>query len=156
MFAAPDGLLLQAVASLKKMRFYWRNEQTPLTGYAGWIGHIDPKNRQPGTSAPTLASAWSGALDLLAALATQPSVAGLRIDRVVVEARATFDRHGGNVRNHDLVLHATTATNQPVVVCVEAKAGEQLGDTVAQQPPTSVPADAPPRGRARPVFSWQN
>ncbi len=50
-----------------------------------------------------------------------------------VEAKTTFDTYGGNVRNHDLLLHAVTADGEPVVVCVEAKAGEPLGATVAEQ-----------------------
>jgi hypothetical protein len=50
-----------------------------------------------------------------------------------VEAKTTFDAYGGNVRNHDLLLRAVTAAGEPVVVCVEAKAGEPLGATVAEQ-----------------------
>lgn len=47
------------------MRFFWRSEKDELTGYEAWVAKLDPKNRRPGTSAPTLASAWSGPLDLL-------------------------------------------------------------------------------------------
>ena len=115
------------------MRFFWRNAAASLDGYTAWVAHIDGKNRQPGTSAPTLAAAWSGPLDLLGALATQPELAGITVDRVMVEARSTFDAHGGNTRNHDLVLRARTPTNEAVVVCLEAKAGESLGDTVTEQ-----------------------
>jgi hypothetical protein len=115
------------------MLFFWRNEAAPLTDHAGWVDHIDGKNRQPGTSAPTLAASWSGPLDLLGALATQPELAGITVSQALVEARSTFDSHGGNVRNHDLVLHAATPTDEAVVVCVEAKAGESLGDTVTDQ-----------------------
>jgi hypothetical protein len=115
------------------MRFYWRNAATPLADQAEWVGRIDRKNRQPGTSAPTLAASWSGPLDLLGALATVPDLAGLTVDEVTVEAKARFDSHGGNVANHDVVLRATTQTSEPVVVCVEAKAGESLGDTIIQQ-----------------------
>lgn len=57
----------------------------------------------------------------------------MTIQRATVEAKATFDTHGGNVRNHDLVLHGATGDGGSVVVCVEAKAGESLGATVAQQ-----------------------
>ena len=37
------------------------------------------------------------------------------------------------MRNHDLVLRAATADGEPVVICVEAKAGEPLGATLAEQ-----------------------
>ena len=115
------------------MRFYWRSSDSVLDDYEGWIDHIDPKNRQPGTSAPTLAMAWSGPLDLLAALGTVPELADLSVESATAEAKATFDTHGGNVRNHDLVLTASTAVGGSVVVCVEAKAGEDLGDQVHRQ-----------------------
>jgi hypothetical protein len=115
------------------MRFFWRTDEEPLSDHARWIGKIDRKNQQPGTSAPTLANAWSGPLDLLNALATVPDLAGLTVRQLVVEKRASFDIYRGNVRNHDLVMSATTSTDEPVVVCVEAKAGEKLGDVVAQQ-----------------------
>jgi len=115
------------------MRFFWRNASSPLADHGRWVQRIDRKNRQPGTSAPTLAASWSGPLDLLCALATQPELADIAVDGVIVESKASFDSYGGNVRNHDLVLSGTTQTNESVVVCVEAKAGESLGDTVADQ-----------------------
>ena len=115
------------------MRFYWRGEDSSLDDYAGWLDHIDPKNHQPGTSAPTLALAWSGPLDLLGALGAMPEFAGLIVQSATAEAKAIFDTHGGNVRNHDLVLSAITAAGESVVVCVEAKAGEHLGDPVLKQ-----------------------
>lgn len=104
-----------------------------LSGHEAWLGQIDPKNRKPGTSAPTLAAAWAGPADLLGALALDPALADLTFKSATVEARATFDVHGGNVRNHDLVLRGANAEAEPVVVCVEAKAGEPLGATVAEQ-----------------------
>lgn len=97
------------------MRFFWRNSAAPLADHADWVVHVDRKNRQPGTSAPTLAASWSGPLDLLGALAMQPALAGITVQQAMVEAKATFDSHGGNVRNHDLVLHATTQTDESVV-----------------------------------------
>jgi hypothetical protein len=115
------------------MQFFWRNADSPLREHADWIEHIDGKNRQPGTSAPTLAAAWSGPLDLLGALATQPELASITVNRALVEAKASFDSHRGNVRNHDLVLHGTTQHDEAVVVCVEAIAGEPLGNTVTEQ-----------------------
>jgi hypothetical protein len=115
------------------MRFFWRNAAVPLTDHTDWVDRIDGKNRQPGMSAPTLAASWSGPVDLLGALAAQPELAGIAVDQVMVEARSTFDSHGGNARNHDLVLRATTPTNEAVVVCVEATAGESLGETVTEQ-----------------------
>jgi hypothetical protein len=72
-------------------------------------------------------------LDLLGALARHPNLAGLTVHHATVEAKTSFDTYGGNVRNHDLVLRAATAEGDPVVVCVEAKAGEALGCTLAEQ-----------------------
>jgi hypothetical protein len=115
------------------MRFSWRTDAADLASHADWVDHIDAKNREAGTSAPTLAASWAGPLDLLGALATDPALGGLTVDRVTVEAKARFDSYAGNVRNHDLVLAAVTSTGEQVVVCVEAKAGEPLGATVAQQ-----------------------
>src|SRR5438105_10376603 len=115
------------------MRFYWRSENSSLNDYSEWLDHIDAKNHQPGTSAPTLALAWSGPLDLFGALGAMPEFARLSVQSVTAEAMATFDTHGGNVRNHDLVLRATTAAGESVIVCVEAKAGEHLGDPVLRQ-----------------------
>jgi hypothetical protein len=115
------------------MRFYWRSNTSILGDYGAWLDHVDPKNHQPGTSAPTLALTWSGPLDLLGALRTLPELASLSVGSVTAEAKATFDTHGGNVRNHDLVLRAVTAGGESVVVCVEAKAGEDLGDHVLKQ-----------------------
>jgi hypothetical protein len=115
------------------MRFFWPSEGNPLASYSFWVEELDDKNRKPGTSAPTLAAAWSGPLDLLGALATHPDLANLAVRQVTVEAKAHFDTYGGNVRNHDLVLRASTTGGEPVVVCVEAKAGELLGATVAEQ-----------------------
>jgi hypothetical protein len=60
-----------------------------------------------GTSAPTLAAVWSGPIDLIGALATHPALANLSVQRVTIEVKAAFDSHGGNVRNHDLVLRGT-------------------------------------------------
>lgn len=115
------------------MRFSWRTDVDLLPSYSSWVEELDAKNRKQGTSAPTLAVAWSGPLDLLGALATHPALGNLTVRHVTVEKKATFDAHRGNVRNHDLVLHATTVEGDPVVVCVEAKAGEPLGATIAEQ-----------------------
>src|SRR4051794_33765994 len=115
------------------MRFSWRTDAAPLLSHDAWVDQLEAKNRQPGTSAPTLAAAWSGPLDILGVLRTHPDLANLTVQRATVESTATFDTYGGNVRNHDLVLHAETADGEPVVVCVEAKAGEPLGATLAEQ-----------------------
>jgi hypothetical protein len=115
------------------MRIFWRSEAMPLRSYLAWLGHVDAKNREAGTSAPTLATSWSGPVDLLGALATHPSLGDLSVLSAAVEAKSTFDAYGGNVRNHDLLLRAVTADGERVVVCVEAKAGEPLGATVAEQ-----------------------
>lgn len=115
------------------MRFFWRSQGNRIPSYADWIGRLDKKNQVKGTSAPTLATAWSGPLDLLNALGTQPTLASLTILEAVIEKRATFDDYPGNVRNHDLLLRARNADGEHVTVCVEAKAGEPLGATVADQ-----------------------
>lgn len=115
------------------MRVFWRSEKDELASHMAWVGKLEPKNRRPGTSAPTLASAWSGPLDLVGALATHPTFAGIAISTATVEEKAKFDTHGGNVRNHDVVVRGTTKEGDSVVVCVEAKAGETLGKTVAEQ-----------------------
>lgn len=115
------------------MRFLWRSDADQLSTHSRWVDLLDDKNRKPGTSAPTLAAAWSGPLDLLGTLATHPQLARLTVQDATVEARTGFDTYGGNVRNHDLVLHAATVDDEPIVVCVEAKAGEPLGATVAEQ-----------------------
>lgn len=113
------------------MRFFWRSDDDPLSSYSAWVDRIDHKNRQPGTSAPTLATVWAGPLDLLGALGTHPDLAGLTVHTATVEKKTEFDEHGGNVRNHDLVVRASTGSGERVAVCVEAKAGEPLGLTLA-------------------------
>jgi hypothetical protein len=115
------------------MRFYWRSENNPINSFKSWIEKLEPKNRQAGTSAPTLAVAWAGPVDLLGVVGTHPDLAKLSIRDLIVEEKASFDSYGGNPRNHDLVLRAETRDGTPVVVCVEAKAGEPLGATVAEQ-----------------------
>jgi hypothetical protein len=131
------------------MRFSWRADANRLLSHRAWVDCLDDKNRKPGTSAPTLAVAWSGPLDLLGGLSTNSDLRNLSVQSVTVEAKATFDSHGGNVRNHDLVLRATTAGGEPVVVCVEAKAGELLGATVAEQGRAAAKAkQANPRSNA--------
>jgi Domain of unknown function (DUF6946) len=122
------------------MRFYWRSAGSPLLNHDEWVDCLDPKNRKPGTSAPTLAAAWSGPVDLLGTLAAHEELTGLRARDVTIEAQARFDAYAGNVRNHDLVLRGETADGAPVVVCVEAKAGEPLGATVAEQYETAKKA----------------
>lgn len=122
------------------MRFFWRTSAALLSDHAAWVGRLESKNRVQGTSAPTLATAWSGPLDLLSAVATHPDLAGLAIHEATVEMKSTFDAHGGNSRNHDLVVRASTTDGKPVVICVEAKAGEPLGSTVAKQRKTAAKA----------------
>jgi hypothetical protein len=131
------------------MRFHWRTaDDSSLSGYPGWLSHLEGKNRRPGTSAPTLALAWSGPLDVLGALATHPQLTDVAIHSVTVEAKTTFDSYGGNVRNHDLVLRGAS-NGGPLVVCVEAKAGEPLGATVTEQAAAALKAQsANPRSKA--------
>jgi hypothetical protein len=115
------------------MRFFWRSPALSLFTHSSWISHLEDKNRREGTSAPTLAASWSGPLDLLGALSKQEELAGVRLEEATVEKKSTIDSYGGNARNHDLVLRGMTAGGDSVVVCVEAKAGEPLGATVAEQ-----------------------
>jgi hypothetical protein len=131
------------------MRFSWRADDSPLPSHHAWIDRLETKNRQPGTSAPTLADAWAGPLDLLGTVAGHAELGHLTVRSATIEARASFDAYGGNVRNHDLVVRAATATCEPVVVCVEAKAGEPLGATVAEQARAATKAEqANPRSNA--------
>src|SRR5689334_3400091 len=111
------------------MEFRWRDR--PLDSYAAWRGKIGDKNSRPGTSAPTLAGAWAGPLDVLAALRTDPALAGIALERVIVEKQSRFDAYSGP-RNHDAVIHGRLPGGERVAVCIEAKAGETLGETVAQ------------------------
>lgn len=111
------------------MRAFWRSD-VPLRSHADWRGHLDKKNRRAGTSAPTLATAWAGPVELCGALRRATALSDITVERVVVESQATFDQHGGGRRNHDLVLHGRLAQGDRVVVCVEAKAGEDFGPTV--------------------------
>jgi hypothetical protein len=130
------------------MRFFWRSVGTNLTAYRGWLNRVESKNRSPGTSAPTLALAWSGPLDVLGTLATHPELSDLAIHDVIVEAKSSFDAYGGNVRNHDLVLRGTSS-GAPLVVCIEAKAGEALGATIQEQAAAALKAlQANPRSKA--------
>ena len=115
------------------VRFFWRSNDAPLTGHSAWVGRLERKNRVSGTSAPTLATVWSGPLDVLAALETHPDLVDLVIHDAVVEMKSIFDKRGGNARNHDLVVRASTPRGEPVAIFVEAKAGEPLGATVAKQ-----------------------
>jgi hypothetical protein len=131
-----------------RMRFFWRTSATSLPTSRTWLKRLEPKNRRPGTSAPTLAVAWSGPLDVLGALRSHPEPADVAIDSATVEARSRFDVHGGNVRNHDLLLRGS-CHGEPLVVCIEAKAGEPLGATVAEQAASAAKAlAANPRSQA--------
>ena len=113
------------------MQSFWRND-IPLHSHADWCGHLDTKTKKAGTSAPTLAAMWAGPVELWGALHLEPAFDGAVIDKVVAEVQASFDRHRGGKRNHDLVVHLRLASGDRLVVCVEAKAGEDLGPTVEQ------------------------
>lgn len=115
------------------MRALWRTAKQPLRGHADWISRIDKKNREQGTSAPTLAAAWSGLVEMQGALNLQPALAGFLIEDVVVEAQAKVDGYPGGRRNHDLVARGHLPNGDGAVVCVEAKAGEPLGLTIVGQ-----------------------
>src|SRR3954447_3469152 len=123
----------------------------PLFSHSAWRGRLEKKNRRQGTSAPTLAAAWSGPKELIGALHELPQFDGLVLERVLVEAESKFDDYGGP-RNHDAVVHGRLPNGDLVVVCVEAKAGEDLGQTVTQYADAAQlkvdhgqPTDAPQR-----------
>jgi hypothetical protein len=122
------------------MRFFWRTGDVPLASHSAWLGRLESKNRVTGTSAPTLATTWSGPLDILAALARHPNLDGLVVHDATVEMKSTFDARGGNARNHDLVVRGCTVNGEPAVVFVESKAGEPLGATVGKQRGLAVKA----------------
>lgn len=113
------------------MQTFWR-ANVRLGSYAAWRGRIGSKNSRAGTSAPTLAAAWSGPVELFGALDEQPHLKGGVIEKIVVEAQSTFDSLPGGRRNHDLVVHCRLPEGQRLVVCIEAKADEAFGQTVWQ------------------------
>src|SRR4051794_31025907 len=113
------------------MRSAWKSPNTPLTSHSAWRSRISKKNRQQGTSAPTLAAAWAGPVDMLGAMRSVPILKAFALESIVVERESRFDAFEGP-RNHDLVAHGHLPDASRVVVCVEAKAGEQLGPTVEQ------------------------
>lgn len=90
-----------------------------------------------GRSAYELAHAWCGGgvptvpAELAALFESRAETRGLTIDEVVPEHRLSFDTHGGEPRNADLVLVGHTAGSK-VAVTIEAKADEPFGATVAQ------------------------
>src|SRR3954447_25734981 len=53
---------------------------------------LEKKNRQPGTTGPTLAAAWAGPLELMGALWKLPQFADVVLDHVTVERELRFDR----------------------------------------------------------------
>jgi hypothetical protein len=110
----------------------WRNGGHPLDSHGGWRARLDPKNRRKGTSAPTLAEAWAGPLELFGALRYEPALEGLRIDEIIVEGQSAVDEFSGP-RNHDLIVRGQLSSTDRVVVCIEAKAGETLGASVGEQ-----------------------
>jgi hypothetical protein len=67
----------------------------------------------------------------MGALQEQPHLGGIRLAQAVVERESWFDSHAGP-RNHELVVHGHLDDGETVIVCVEAKAGEDLDRTVAQ------------------------
>ncbi len=112
------------------MRAYWRGN-TPLQSHADWRGRLG-KNSKHGTSAPTLATAWAGPVEVMGALRRQPALEGLRLTQIAAEAQSAVDEFSGP-RNHDLVVLGQLPNAERVVVCIEAKAGESFGVTVKQQ-----------------------
>lgn len=111
------------------MRAWWKDSSRRLVSHADWRKLVAKKDRRQGTSAPTLAAAWAGPVELHGALRDQPHLCDIRLTQVVVERESHFDSFGGP-RHHDLVAHGALANGETVIVCVEAKAGEDLDRTV--------------------------
>lgn len=111
------------------MRAYWKDNSRRLVRHADWRRLIAKKDRRQGTSAPTLAAAWAGPIELHGALRSQPHLCDIRLARVVVERESHFDSFAGP-RHHVLVAHGDLGNGETVIVCVEAKAGEDLDRTV--------------------------
>lgn len=118
-----------------------------LLSHSGWNKRLDGKNRRLGTSAPTLAAVRAGPVELFGALQRQPALTGLVMDEVVVERQSAVDEFTG-ARNHDLVVRGHLPDGDGLVLCVEAKAGEDFGATVAQQARTAATAKANAEGTA--------
>ena len=56
------------------MRTFWKTTDVPLVSHADWRERIK-KNRRQGTSAPTLAAAWAGPVEVIGALGRLPQLA---------------------------------------------------------------------------------
>ena len=82
---------------------------------------------------PRLWRRHGGIVELYGALNSQPALAGFVIEELIVEAQAEVDKHPGGRRNHDLVLRGRLANGDGAVVCIEAKAGESLGQRLVGQ-----------------------
>ena len=115
------------------MKTRWRGRGPQLHSHRDWVAKLESKNRQPGTSAPTIAVVWAGIVELYGSLNRESGLHGFVMDEIIVEQQATVDRYPGGRRNHDLVVRGCLPQGQRVVVCVEAKAGEDLGATVKDQ-----------------------
>ena len=57
------------------MRTFWKTTDVPLVSHADWRERIEKKNRRQGTSAPTLAAAWAGPVEVIGALGRLPQLA---------------------------------------------------------------------------------
>jgi hypothetical protein len=112
------------------VRVFWRRD-LPLHSHAEWRGKLG-KNSKQGTSAPTLAAAWAGPVEVMGALRHQPALEGLVLTEIAAEVQSPVDEHSGD-RNHDLVIVGELPNGETVCICVEAKVKESFGPTVAQQ-----------------------
>lgn len=121
------------------MRALWRRDK-PLHSHADWRDRLGKNSRQ-GTSAPTLAAAWAGPVEVLGALRHQPALADLRLTDLVVEGQSAVDAFSGP-RNHDAVLVGDLPNGQRVCICIEAKVKEDFGPTVKQQTKAAATAAA--------------
>ena len=154
---APGPLAIELARAVEEMTRLAATDDppAPLFGRGGdaiadmrdWERHGAPassRHWKPGRSAYCTAEAWlSGAAprSLRALLDRVPDLAGLEVERAVVEEQTSFDHLRGGRRNHD-VLVLGSAGGRRTVIGVEAKADETLGQTLAEYGTDATPGAA--------------
>lgn len=113
-----------------------------ITGVWTWFCAAPPKKGErqwkAGRSAMELANAWCRGVtpapprEMLDALDSHPDTAGFVAWDATAELTTPLDAQRGETRNHDLVV-CGHANGTPVLVAVEAKAGERFGDCTLEQ-----------------------
>ena len=112
----------------------------PIQSVDDWFRYAPPKGGADqwcdGRSAKEFARAWfeSGDLSIphefLRILSSHPDTQSADLESGEPEARISFDRRVGEVRNADLAIRAT-AKNAPLAITVEAKADEPFDQLVS-------------------------